>query len=200
MNYLSKKESNKIKQILKNDGVIAFPTDTVWGIGCLPENKMAVDKIYSIKSRDAAKPLILLGKNIESLLPYVEDYHINAEKIIKKYLPGAVTIVLEKSDLTPDYLTSGFDTVGIRIPDCHIFIEMLEKCTGKGVLATTSANISEMGAVSTKQETINSIGDKIDYILDDFGFISKGLESTVILVDKSGSINILRQGTVEIFV
>ena len=196
--YLSKKESNKIKAILENDGVIAFPTDTVWGIGCLPENKKAVEKIYSIKSRDKGKPFILLGKNLKSLLPYVEKLPETAKRIVEKYFPGAVTLVVKKSSLTPDFVTAGFDTVGIRISDCPIFIEMLEKCTDNGVLATTSANISEMGAVSAKEEVINSIGDKIDYILDGFGFIPIGTESTVVSVDEAGIIKVLRQGAIEV--
>ncbi|HBG49898.1 MAG TPA: threonylcarbamoyl-AMP synthase [Cyanobacteria bacterium UBA9971] len=188
----------KIREILKNGGVIAFPTDTVWGIGCLPENQKAVEKIYSIKSRDAGKPLILLGKNLESLLPYIEKLPENALKIAKKYFPGAVTLVVKKSSLTPDFVTADFDTVGIRVPDCPIFAEMLEKCTDNGILATTSANISEMGAVSTKEEVINSIGDKIDYILDDFGFTPKGTESTVVFVNEAEELKILRQGAVEV--
>lgn len=196
--YLNKKEAEKIKNILGNDGIVAFPTDTVWGIGCLPESQKAVEKIYSIKSRDKQKPLILLGKNIESLLPYIEALSENARKIIKKYFPGAVTLVIKKSQKTSDYLTSGFDTIGVRIPNCPVFIEMLEKCAENGVLATTSANISEMGAVSTKNEVIVSIGDKIDYILDDFGFIPNGTESTVILIDESGNLKILRQGAIEV--
>ena len=191
-------ETEKINFILENDGVIAFPTDTVWGIGCMPENKKAVEKIYSIKSRDKGKPLILLGKNLESLLPYVENLPETAKKIAEKYFPGAVTLVVKKSSLTPDFITAGFDTVGIRIPDCHVFIKMLEKCTTNGVLATTSANISEMGAVSTKKEVIDSIGDKIDYILDDFGFTPKGAESTVVSVDEAGNIKVLRKGAVEV--
>jgi len=196
--YLSQEESDKIKNILKNGGIIAFPTDTVWGIGCLPENQKAVEKIYALKSREKAKPLILLGKDSKSLLPYVENFHQNVEKIIKKYLPGAVTLVLKKSLKTPDYITSGFDTVGIRVPVCPCFVEMLEKCTDSGVLATTSANISEMGANITKDEVISSIGNKIDYILDDFGFEPKGVESTVVFVDDAGNIKIFRQGAVAV--
>jgi len=188
----------KIREILKNGGVIAFPTDTVWGIGCLPENQKAVEKIYSIKSRDAGKPLILLGKNLESLLPYIEKLPENARKIAEKYFPDAVTLVVKKSALAPDFVTADFDTVGIRVPDCPIFAEMLEKCTDNGILATTSANISEMGAVSTKEEVINSIGDKIDYILDDFGFTPKGTESTVVFVNEAEELKILRQGAVEV--
>ena len=197
-NYLSKEVSNKIKDLLENNGVIAFPTDTVWGIGCLPESQKAVKKIYSIKSRDTGKPLILLGKNLESLIPYIEKLPKNAQKIAEKYFPGAVTLVIKKSSLTPDFVTADFETVGIRIPDCPIFIEMLKKCTNNGVLATTSANISEMVAASTKEEVISSIGDKIDYILDDYGFIPKGAESTVVCVNEDGKLKILRQGAIEV--
>ena len=198
MTYIEETEANKIKSILKNDGVVAFPTDTVWGIGCLPENPKAVRKIYSIKSREAEKPLILLGKDMDSLRPYVEKSHENAEKIIKKYLPGTVTLVLKKTALTPGYMTSGFDTVGIRIPDCPPFLELLDKCTESGVLATTSANISGKGSSISKEEVISTIGDKIDYILDNFGFEPKGIESTVLSVNESGEIKIFRQGAVKI--
>ena len=197
-NYIKEPEANKIKILLKNDGVVAFPTDTVWGIGCLPENQKAIEKIYLLKSREIVKPLILLGKDIESLLPYVEKFHENAEKIIKKYLPGAVTLVLKKTALTPDYMASGFDTVGIRIPDCPPFLAFLDKCTENGVLATTSANISGEGSNISKQEVIFTIGNKIDYILDDFGFKPKGTDSTVLSVNDSGEIKIFRQGTVKI--
>lgn len=197
-NFINEVEVKKIKNILKNDGVIAFPTDTVWGIGCLPENKSAVEKIYSAKSRESAKPLILLGKNTESLMPYIESFHENAQKIIDKYFAGAVTLVLKKSSLTPDFITSGFDTVGIRIPVCPPFIELLEKCTDSGVLATTSANISGKGALSEKKEVISSVGDKVDYILDNFEFIPKGIESTVVFVDSAGKMKVLRQGGIKI--
>ena len=196
--YLSEEKCNKIKNILKNDGVIAFPTDTVWGIGCLLENQKAVEKIYSLKSREKSKPMILLGNDTESLLPYVENFHENAKKIMEKYFPGAVTLVLQKSLKVPDYITSGFETVWIRVPVVPVFVEMLEKCTEARVLATTSANISEMGANITKAEVVSSIGDKIDYILDDSDFAPKGTESTVVFVDKAGEIKIFRQGAVEI--
>jgi len=197
-NFLTKLEIKKISAILKNDGVIAFPTDTVWGMGCLPENDKAAEKIYAIKLRDKEKPLILLGKDIESLLPYVKTFPEKAKIIVEKHFPGAITLVLQKSSITPDFLTAGFDTVGIRIPDCPVLLEILDKCTKTGVLATTSANISNEGAVSTQKEVINSIGDKIDYVLDDFGFIPKGLESTVLGIDDNENIKIFRQGAIEV--
>jgi len=193
---LTEKDTLNIRNILNADGIIAFPTDTVWGIGCLPENAEAVEKIYSIKSRDRGKPLILLGKNLQSLLPFVDKIPEKALELAKKHFPGAITIVVKKSSLAKDYMTAGFDTIGIRIPDCPVFIEMLEKCTKNGVLATTSANISDAGSVSTIEEVLLQLGEKIDYIINDDGFCPKGTESTVVFIGTGGEIKILRQGAV----
>lgn len=193
---LSQKETVKIHEILKKpDGVIAFPTDTVWGVGCLVENKSAVDRIYAIKGRSEAKPLILLGSKIDYLVPFVAEIPDIGWKIIDKYLPGAVTLVLKKSEKTPSYITSGGSTIGIRIPDCPPFIELLENTVDSNVLATTSANISGEQAAISKADVQKSLGNKIDYVLDDYGFTPKGIESTVIMIDKK-NIKILRQGAV----
>ncbi len=189
----------KIKNSLeKQDGIIAFPTDTVWGIGCLIQNEHAVRRIYLLKNRPQNKPLILLGSKIDYLVPYVKEIPEKAWAIIDEFLPGAVTLVLEKSDKTPDYITSGFHTVGIRIPDYQPFVELLKKCTEEHVLATTSANISGKGSNSQKEEVKRDLGDAVDYILDDYGYPPKGKESTVIEINNQGEINILRQGSISL--
>ena len=117
----------KINEILKNDGVIAYVTDTVWGLGCLPESQKAVKKIYEIKKREAQKPLILMSNDIVNLLAYVDIIPKIGQKFIKQYFPGALTIVTEKTDKTPDYITSNMQTVGIRVPDNEVFKEICEK-------------------------------------------------------------------------
>ena len=194
---ISEEEFNKIHKVLKKpDGVIAFPTDTVWGIGCLVENDQAVNRIYSIKGRSETKPLILLGSKIEHLVPYISEISDITRQIINKYLPGAVTLVLPKSEEAPSYLTSGGNTIGIRIPDCPPFLDVLEKSVDNHVLATTSANISGEKSPVSRLEVEKSIGNKVDYILDDYGFSAKGTESTVISIDTFGNIKILRQGAV----
>ena len=196
---ISENKINLIRNILhKPDGVIAFPTDTVWGIGCLPENNEAVNRIYSLKNRSEIKPLILLGSKIEHLVPYLKEIHPIASKIIKEYFPGAVTLVLTKSEKTPDYITSGYNTVGIRVPDCPLLLEILEKSVEGHVLATTSANISGMKPPVSKQDVIKGLGGKIDYIMDDYGYISGGIESTVLATDDFGGFKILRAGAVNI--
>lgn len=185
---------NLINNILKNGGVISFVTDTVWGLGCLPDNKVAVEKIYEIKGRDRTKPLILMSDAFENLKPYVQEFSKKENELVDKYFPGALTIVSKKSEKTPDYITSGKDTVGIRIPDNALFKYLCSVIDGN-VLATTSANLSEQPASKSFSQAQNSIGDFVDLVLPDFGFECAGKESTVIYVNGS-NVKILRQGSV----
>lgn len=194
--YLNEELRKIIKEILDDDGVIAFVTDTVWGLGCLPNSQKAVKKIYEIKKREAQKPLILMSNDIENLKPYVNKIGTNAETLIEKHFPGALTLVLEKSDITPDFMTSGFNTVGIRIPDNDVFEEICEAATGH-VLATTSANLSHEPSAKTYEQAVENMGGKADLIIEDFGQTAKGLESTVALV-LSDSIKVLRQGEIKL--
>ena len=187
---------NLINNILENGGVIAFVTDTVWGLGCLPTSKEGVDKIYEIKGRDKTKPLILMSNDISKLSPYVKEIPQNAQELISKYFPGALTLVLEKSDKTEDYITSNKNTVGIRVPDNEFFKELCSIIDG-GVLATTSANLSEHPSSKTYDEAKYSIGNLVDIVFEDYGYTCKGKESTVVLVT-ADSIKILRQGSVKI--
>lgn len=192
--YLNEESKEKIKTILDNNGVIAFVTDTVWGLGCLPTSQKAVEKIYEIKKREAQKPLILMSNDVENLKPYVKEINQNTQSFIEKHFPGALTLVLEKSEKTPDYITSDFNTVGIRVPDNAIFKEICETATGH-VLATTSANLSHEPSAKTYEQAIENMGQKVDLVIEDFGQTCKGLESTVVLVLQD-DIKILRQGVI----
>ena len=186
--------SKKVKEILENDGIIAFVTDTVWGMGCLPTSKLAVERIYEIKHRDSHKPLILMSNGIEPLRKYVKPLTEKAEELVKKHFAGALTLVIEKSELTPDYITSGLNTVGIRVPDNKIFAEICS-CIDGNVLATTSANLSIEPPALTYDEARKYIGDKVDLVIEDFGEKAQGRASTVAGVFPEG-IKIFRQGDV----
>ncbi|HPT40786.1 MAG TPA: L-threonylcarbamoyladenylate synthase [Candidatus Gastranaerophilaceae bacterium] len=195
MAYLSNQLKQKIKNTLDNDGVIAFVTDTVWGLGCLPSSKKAVKKIYEIKKREAKKPLILMSNSVENLLLYVKSLSKKANELAQKYFPGALTLVLKKSGKTPDFITSGFDTVGIRIPDNKVFQEICECIEGK-VLATTSANLSSEPSAKTYKQALEKVGNTADLVIEDFGQLAKGLESTVALILEN-EVRVLRQGAVK---
>jgi len=188
---------NKINEILKNDGVIAFVTDTVWGLGCLPNSEKAVRKIYEIKHREAKKPLILMSYDIYPLFDYVsQPIEKEAQRLIKKYFPGALTLVVDKSDNTPDYMTSSLPTVGIRVPDNATFSNICKNIEGH-VLATTSANISGESPALTYEEAVAYIGDKVDLVIESNGEKAQGRASTVAGF-KDGKPIIYRQGEVEI--
>lgn len=194
---INENDKNKIKDIFKKKGaVIAFVTDTVWGIGCNPCDEDAVKRIYEIKKREAKKPLILLSNNLEKFTPYIKDLSDKEKNILEKYMPGALTLIVEKSDKTPDYMTSGFDTVGIRIPDNKVLDDLFD-IIPNGVLATTSANFSNEKSVSSKEEVEASIGNYLDFILDDYGYKAKGAESTVLTIIDN-NVKIFRQGAIQV--
>ncbi len=190
-------DTEKINNILKNDGVIAFVTDTVWGIGCLPTSEKAVKRIYEIKHRDGKKPLILMSDEVYNLLDYVKQpVEKEAQRLIKKHFPGALTLVVEKSENTLDYITSAMPTVGIRIPDNETFAGICRGIDGR-VLATTSANLSGEPAALTYEQALEYIGDKVDLVVPSFGSEAQGRASTVAGF-KDGNVVIFRQGEVEI--
>ena len=187
----------KINDILKNGGVIAYVTDTVWGLGCLPDNEKAVKKIYEIKHRDGKKPLILMSNEFYNLLEYVKQpIEKEAQKLIKQHFPGALTLVLEKSEKTPDYITSGMPTVGVRIPDNETFANICKNIDGH-VLATTSANLSGEPAALSFDEAVKYIGEQVDLVIPSYGCEAKGKASTVAGF-KDGKAVIFRQGEIEI--
>lgn len=189
-------EEDKIKEILQNGGVIAYVTDTVWGLGCLPDNEKGVKKIYEIKKREPQKPLILMSNEMYNLLDYVKPLSQTACRLIKKYFPGALTLVVKKSNKTPDYVTSGMDTVGIRIPDNEVFKRICEIIPNH-VLATTSANLSHQPSAKNYEQACENMQSLVDIVVKDYGYECKGLESTVCGVFDS-EIKIFRQGAIKI--
>lgn len=190
------KNKDEIINVLTNGGVIAYVTDTVWGLGCLPNNESAVKKIYEIKKREAQKPLILMSNEIYHLLDYVKPIPKIGQILIKKYFPGALTIVTDKSENTPDYITSSMPTVGIRIPDNEVFREICEIIPGH-VLATTSANLSHQPSAKTYEQALENMSGLADLIIEDYGVTAKGLESTVVGV-MNNELRIFRQGAIRL--
>ncbi|MBQ7125913.1 threonylcarbamoyl-AMP synthase [bacterium] len=185
----------RINDILDKGGLIAYVTDTVWGIGCLPNNEDAVKKIYEIKKREAKKPLILMSDEIYPLFDYIKQpMEKEAQRLIKMHFPGALTLVVEKSQNTPDYITSGMNTVGIRVPNNIIFQSICRNLNGR-VLATTSANLSGEAPALTYEEALNYVGNKVDLVIPDYGKTAKGIASTVAGF-KDGEIIIYRQGEI----
>ncbi len=190
------RNEKEIIETLKNGGVITYVTDTVWGLGCLPDNEDAVKKIYEIKKREMQKPLILMSNEVYNLLDYVEPLPKLACKLIKKYFPGALTLVVKKSKNTPDFITSGMGTVGIRVPDNEVFKRICEIVPGH-VLATTSANLSHQPSAKSYEQAFENMNGLADIVIEDYGYKCKGLESTVCGVF-GDDLKIFRQGEIYI--
>lgn len=189
--YMDKIE--KGANIIKNGGIVVFPTETVYGIGTNALNENAVKKLYEVKKRPLNKPISLLVNSIEMIETIAKDITEEEYKIIKKYFPGPLTIILKKKDIVPSIVTAGGETVGIRMPENKIALDLI-KYSGVPI-ATPSANISGRPSGIEIQTIKQDFGEKVDYYID--GGKSKiGVASTIVQV-VNGKPKIIRQGIVK---
>lgn len=186
---------NAVAMLEKPDGVIAFPTDTVYGVGCKVAHPEAIEKIFLMKGRSDTKPLVLLGKDRESFEPYIEPPPRSAIELMDWYWPGPLTLVLPKTDKVHGAITRGFPTVALRIPKCPRLLDLLALIP-EGVLATTSANISGQAPCLTAAEVSEVLGDKLDFILEDDAAVVEKTASTVAAVEPDGTVRVLRTGSI----
>ena len=180
----------KAAELIKQGKIVVFPTETVYGIGTNGLDEQAVKKLFEIKQRPLNKPITLLVSNMEMIQSIAKDITEVEYKIIQKFFPGPLTIILKKKEIVPDILTSGGDTVGIRMPSCEIARELVEKA---GVpIAAPSANITGEPSGTNLKEIKKHL--KADYFIDG-GESKLGLASTIIqIVDDKPQI--LRQGNI----
>lgn len=194
-NKIDEEELKRVVNILDNDGVIIFPTDTVYGIGCNCFSTKAIKKIFSYKKRPNNKPINVLTDNYEKILSVVKEIKPKEKELINKYMPGALTIILKKNEAISPLLTANLDTIGVRIPANSIALKILESVNYP--LATTSANISgEESGIKLADFEVD-FADKVDAIIDG-GESKLKVASTIVQVDDKDNIKILRQGTLKI--
>lgn len=196
LNYVDLKNeinNQKIKETaekIKKGGIVVFPTETVYGIGTNALNAEAVKKLYQIKERPLNKPISLLVNSIEMIEKIAKDISEIEYKIIKRFFPGPLTIILNKKDIVPNIVTSNQKTVGIRMPENEIALKLIEYA---GIpLATPSANISGKPSGTEIKDIIKELGEKVDCYIDG-GKSKLGLASTIVQV-VNGEPKILRQG------
>ncbi|MBI2287995.1 MAG: threonylcarbamoyl-AMP synthase [Chloroflexi bacterium] len=178
--------------ILKQGGIVAYPTDTIYGLGACASLPQAVERIYQVKARPRNMPLPLLLADIAQITEVADPVPPVAWKLIQRFLPGALTIVLPKSDSVPDNITAGGNTVAIRIP-AHPVPLALIKGLGTPIIGT-SANLSGQPNPLTAAEVYSQLGDKIDLIIDG-GRCPGGRESTIVDVTGETCV-ILREGAI----
>jgi L-threonylcarbamoyladenylate synthase len=164
-------------QIIKKSGLVAFPTETVYGLGANALDENAVKKIYKAKGRPSDNPLIVHVSHINQLSHICKDISDDAYKLYNKFSPGAITIVLKKQDKIPKITSGNLTTIGVRIPSNNIAIELIKSC---GVpICAPSANISGKPSPTNARHVYFDLNKKIDIILDG-GECEVGVESTVI--------------------
>ena len=181
----------KASQIIEKGGIVVFPTDTVYGIGCNPYNENSVKKIYEIKSRIELKSLPVLAYSVDIVkeIALIDEF---TEKIIEKYWPGPLTLILELTDQKLKKSLNLGNKIAVRIPDSKCTLKLLEKCR---LLVGTSANISGNSSYTNPDKCIKNIKN-YDIFLNGGIITSKG-ESTIIEIENK-EIKIIREGTLKI--
>lgn len=189
---IDEEQLDEIIKAYKEGEVIAFPTETVYGLGANIYNDEAIEKIYIAKNRPADNPLIAHIGYMEQLSKLVEKVPLKAKKLIEAFWPGPLTIIFKKNKEISMVATAGLDTIGVRMPDHPVIESILVK--GDLVLVAPSANISGSPSPTTMKHVADDL-DGLVYGIIDGGNCDEGIESTII--DMSGDIPvILRPGTI----
>lgn len=180
----------KVAEVIKNGGIVVFPTETVYGIGVNSLDEKAVKRLYEIKKRPLDKAISLLVSNIEMIEKVAKDITELEYAIIKEFFPGPLTIILNKNDIVPDIVTASGRTVGVRMPENEIALRLIEYA---GVpIAAPSANISGNPSGTELNIIMNEFKENVDCYID--GGKSKiGIASTIVQVI-DGVPHILREG------
>jgi L-threonylcarbamoyladenylate synthase len=179
-------------KVIENQGLIAFPTDTLYGVAGDPFSPTAIQKIYEAKERPEEKALpVLIGdlSQLEKLVLFVSDH---VKRIAEAFWPGALTLILPKHpNLPPDL--SPYPTIGVRMPDLAFTLKLLCQT---GPMATTSANLSGGANPTSAEDVLDQLGGRVDLILDG-GTTPGGVASTILDVANT-EMKILRQGPISL--
>ncbi len=162
-------------RIIKSGGLVAFPTDTVYGLAADVNSSAAIDRIYQAKGRDNEKAIPVLISQMDQIHQIAIEIPVNARKLAEKFWPGALTLIVPKQPGLPENLSAN-QTVAIRMPDYAPVLIVLQHC---GPLAVTSANISGQANPLSAEDVLAQLDGRIDLILDG-GKVSGGVPSTIV--------------------
>ncbi len=189
---ISQRHLEKAARILRDGGLVAFPTETVYGLGANALSEVAVKKIYEAKGRPATSPLIVHVSSLEMARELAWEWPDTAENLAQRFWPGPLTLVVYKRPLIPDLVTAGLPTVGLRMPASPIALELV-RLAGVPIAAPSANRFSELSA--TRAEHVRaSLGASVDCILEG-GTCQVGIESTVLSL-AGGQPVLLRPGMV----
>jgi L-threonylcarbamoyladenylate synthase len=181
-------------KIISEGGVIAFRTDTFYGLGADPFNAAAVAKIRELKGREENKPILLLLADAEVADRFIADRSKTFEEVARKFWPGPLTIVGVAVPSLPDAITAGTGTVGVRVPADDVLRDLVRQCGG--ALTATSANPSGSEPARSAKEVLDYFGDRIDLVLDG-GEVTATEPSTVLDVTASPP-RVIREGAIKV--
>ncbi|MSR93938.1 threonylcarbamoyl-AMP synthase [Clostridiaceae bacterium 68-1-5] len=179
-------------RILREGGLVAFPTETVYGLGADALNEKAAEKIYAAKGRPSDNPLIVHIAEKEALDRIAKEISAEATKVIEKYWPGPLTLIFEKTDAVPEGTTGGLDTVAVRMPSHALARALIRE--GGGYVAAPSANTSGRPSPTSAEHVREDLWGKVDLIIDG-GETEIGIESTILDVSVTPPV-ILRPGAI----
>ena len=189
MEMLEKSQYKKASKILQNGGLIAFPTETVYGLGVIFDNEQSYERLINVKRRPPEKPFTLMCGSLDDIKKYAYVNEL-AQKLIDAFMPGQFTIILKAKENLPHWVVSREGNVGIRISDDK-FVQNLIIETGKPLLVP-SANRSGENPCHTSNEVKDSLGNDLDAII--IGESVSNIPSTIVFVDDS--VHIIRLGEI----
>jgi L-threonylcarbamoyladenylate synthase len=186
---------------LKDGNLVAFPTETVYGLGADAVNEKAVSRVYSVKGRPIDHPLIVHISSAEQLGKWAIDIPDYATKLANEFWPGPMTLILKKSELAQEFITGGQGSIGLRIPDQQVALKLLEEFEGLGGLGVAAPSANRFGSISPTTASaveieLSSFLGSEDLILDG-GQCTIGVESSIIDCTKATPV-VLRPGAVSV--
>lgn len=182
-------QMNEICDVIQKGGIVAFPTETVYGVGIHFNDEEALERLMEAKNRDYSKAITLMVADKADISQYAY-ISPQAQKMINQFMPGMITLIFKKKESVRDSMTNGKSTIGIRIPDSEFVLSLLKKV---GPMLVTSANLSQHSNTTSTQEVLNQLDGRIDLVVD--GKTSDNIASTVVDVSQD-EIKILRDGKI----
>ena len=183
-------EIKKIKKALEKHGVIAFPTETVMGLGVFYDDFEAYEKLNKVKRRQEDKPYTMMLGDVDRIIKYAK-IGTRAEKLIKAFMPGSITLLLHSRENIPAYVTHGTGVIGVRVPNMPEIQEMLN-ALGKPLLVPSANKSGEKPALNSL-EVKNIFGDEVDFIVE--GECGSGLPSTIVDLTEPDA-RVIREGSI----
>jgi L-threonylcarbamoyladenylate synthase len=157
--------STRISEIIARGGVIAFRTDTFYGLGADPFNRHAVQRIKQLKGREDEKPILIIVSDRAAVTHFIPAANSNFSLLAEKFWPGPLTLIGQAASGVPEEITAGTKTVGVRLPDDDKVRALVRSCGG--ALTATSANPSQQQPATSAEKVFSYFGEAIDLILDD---------------------------------